>query len=294
MIADESYLLVNVPYVSLHREPAEEPEYDIWGNDLGVLSQCLLGEMLVPLEEVDGWFYVEAIEQPQVDSGYYGWVKKDVVVSFEDDSFGKSLLVRSLQAELVLDDSSVIVSSMGSRVIGIENADDVWKVVLPDGRHATVAIEDVVIENKMRLSRRRVVEIAKTFLDMPYYWGGRGVVDTGIDCSGLVDMSYRLNGVMVPRDSGDQFICATKLSAQLLRPGDIVFLSEKERKNKICHVLLYAGHDMLIEALGGDIRKTRCISFKDRFGVNCKSMKYGQEIQDKHIFFATFFNINAT
>ena len=68
-----------------------------------------------------------------------------------------------------------------------------------------------------------IVESARSFIDMPYVWGGRG--GSGIDCSGLVQRALATAGITAPRDSDmQQEELGTSLDDSTpLRRSDLVF-----------------------------------------------------------------------
>jgi hypothetical protein len=67
------------------------------------------------------------------------------------------------------------------------------------------------------------VEIAEMLLDTPYVWGGRTA--TGIDCSGLVQMSLSLTGTFIVRDTDQQQDRVGEALPEdvVLQRGDIIY-----------------------------------------------------------------------
>lgn len=90
-----------------------------------------------------------------------------------------------------------------------------------------------------------LVEVAKTFLGVPYKFGGN--TSAGLDCSALVKLVYeKATGVILPRVAAAQANLTTKIAKNDLKPGDLVFFNT--RKAKYSHVGIYVGDDKFIHA----------------------------------------------
>jgi cell wall-associated NlpC family hydrolase len=94
--------------------------------------------------------------------------------------------------------------------------------------------------------RDELVKTAKRFIGIPYRWGGT-TAKNGFDCSGLTMVSYRLNGLNLPRVSRSQFKAGKWVSKKNLQPGDLVFFATKGG-TRVTHVGMYVGSGNFIHA----------------------------------------------
>jgi cell wall-associated NlpC family hydrolase len=110
--------------------------------------------------------------------------------------------------------------------------------------------------------REELVRTARSFLDVPYLWGGTSA-ETGFDCSGLTMTVYQLSGFDLPRTSLDQFAAGSPVERSSLEKGDLLFFAGAG--GKVSHVGIYAGNGLFIHAPGRG-RKIRTDSLvKDHF-----------------------------
>jgi len=88
------------------------------------------------------------------------------------------------------------------------------------------------------------VEWARGLLGTPYLWGG--MTERGIDCSGLVHMSFRATGRLVPRDADQQEEAGTPVDAP--EPGDLVTYGDPD--GAADHVAFWLGDGRILHATG--------------------------------------------
>lgn len=74
----------------------------------------------------------------------------------------------------------------------------------------------------------KVLAEARTYMGTPYKYGG--TTRTGMDCSGLVVISFRAAGIELPRTSREQSQKGKPVDKAQIRPGDLVFFSRSYNK----------------------------------------------------------------
>lgn len=101
--------------------------------------------------------------------------------------------------------------------------------------------------------RSRVLANAEALIGTPYRLGGTD--RSGLDCSGLVQLSYAEAGLRVPRTTTD-LLRRGRATADP-EPGDLLLFSENE-PGKPTHVGIYAGDGHMIHASsrGGRVLKS--------------------------------------
>jgi murein DD-endopeptidase len=78
------------------------------------------------------------------------------------------------------------------------------------------------------------------------YSPGGSSPETGFDCSGLVQFSYRQAGLAVPRSTEEQFRTGAVVRVANLRRGDLLFFHQEGKKNS--HVGIYLGNGEFVHA----------------------------------------------
>lgn len=117
--------------------------------------------------------------------------------------------------------------------------------------------------------RKKVIDTACSYLGTQYRWGGKSA--QGIDCSGMIFMSYLLNGILIYRDASIRKEFPIKeIPLECIKPADLLFFPG--------HVAMYLGEGKYIHST----------AFRDSFGcvinsLNPEDTDYREDLKEKLI-----------
>jgi len=102
------------------------------------------------------------------------------------------------------------------------------------------------LQTKVDNVRKSPFELALSYLNSPYLWGGKSI--SGTDCSGLVQSVFRIYGINLPRDAYQQEETGSNVEFDQHKEDDLAFFSNAQRK--IIHVGIIGKSNQIIHASG--------------------------------------------
>ncbi len=214
-------------------------------------------------------YEVEVLENSENDFvkikthyGYEGFVERSNLFFDEDKikKFQNSKLMRinhyavDVRSLAKVQGVTIITLTKGCLVSVYENNDGWVKTVLIDGTEGYIKemfLEEIIepFDYKNATSeevinfRNAVVETAKKYMTTQYKWGGKSPL--GIDCSGLTQMSYMLNGVTIYRDAKIvEGFPVKEINFEEIQTGDLLYYKG--------HICLYMGNNEYIHSSAGN------------------------------------------
>lgn len=217
-----SFAIIDVPAAPVRKKPGHRKEMS---------NQLLFGEMVEILKEKGSlWVKIRSLHDD-----YEGWMTRTLLRSADTSVLNNGTISLKLIAQVSIDGYPVYLPA-GAHLpsVGQGNTEDEDPLKVMDEFKTGVDTGD------------KAEQFALQWLNAPYMWGGRTIL--GVDCSGFIQVIFKLLGISLPRDAWQQ--AQTGLSVKKLKDaqkGDLAFFNDKE---EIVHVGMLLGTDRIIHSSG--------------------------------------------
>lgn len=218
--------ICNLAIVPLRLEPSDRSE---------MTSQVLFGEHFKILEQTPKWSRIEL-----AFDDYNGWIdnkqfREISETDYDNLTSGEIILSGDLLEYVTTPKNSLITIPLGSSLSFLKSGINTEGYTF-DGTFVSGT-----------KTKKDLLDTAFLYVNAPYLWGGR--TPFGIDCSGFVQMVYKLNGFRLLRDASQQATQGDALSfIEESEPGDLAFFDNEE--GRIIHVGIIMEDNYIIHAHG--------------------------------------------
>ena len=192
-----------------------------------MVSQILFGETATIIHETKDFYQIQMHQD-----GYEGWCQKLQLQILPE---GATIITKGYTTNWV--NSAVFNGQAIQLPLGTP-------IVFDAQANFVLTYTDASLDPTNNVFTAEALEIVvKQFLGTAYLWGGRSVF--GIDCSGFVQMVFKLFNYKLPRDAYQQAEMGEAIGFLAeAKPGDLAFFDNEQ--GKITHVgILLSPHQII-------------------------------------------------
>lgn len=225
------YGIIHLALVPLRATPSDKSE---------MISQLIFGECVQILAHKDNWIQVK-----NTYDNYEGWISEKQFMELSPEEYMHTI-----------EQSETLCSSISSLVYYGNVHQPITKgAILPFyaentfiiGHHKYRTETPVIHTQQFSPDARNIVDVAYSYLNAPYLWGGRSPF--GIDCSGFTQMVFRFFAIRLYRDAYQQAEQGRTVEyLEQAQTGDLAFFENEQKR--ISHVGIILPDRKIIHASG--------------------------------------------
>jgi len=176
-------------------------------------------------DTIDGWYHVEL----PLQRGYTGYLPFDRIFFLSGAPYEKLVVVDvpTVLASGAPDSGLPIRNLRGGTILPVISTSERYYLVdLEEGPGwiSRDSVLDLTFTSQLP-SANEVISNARRMLGQDYVWGGATWGST--DCSGFVNIVFRISGLLLKRDCGIQYddLTGKEIGLSEALPGDLVYIS---------------------------------------------------------------------
>ncbi|MDX2195071.1 MAG: C40 family peptidase [Cytophagales bacterium] len=199
---------------------------------------------------------------------YEGWISQNMYHSISESDMST---YSSAPHGICYDDVALVESKAASHLILLGST-----LPVIQGRNilignTTYTYEGDLIDIPKKITPDIINFTCMRYMHAPYFWGGKTLF--GTDCSGFVQIVYKLLGYQIKRDAYQQAMCGKDIkNIADINVGDLAFFENEEKR--ITHVGIILEYNHIIHAHG----RVRIDILDDTGIINIENKQYSHKL----------------
>ena len=214
--------------VPVRKQPSETSE---------MVNQLLFGDLIKVYDSQNNWLLIHTYHDD-----YEGWIDKNMITNIIKTEFkrlanGKPSFVIEASAKAESETNTQLNIPRGGRLTDVNDGN----FEISGNRYS--------IDNNLFIQAGTIslTDLAMRYLGSPYMWGGRSPF--GIDCSGLIQIIFKMIDMNLKRDASQQAEQGINIDfINESKEGDLAFFDNSE--GKIIHVGIILEDNRILHASG--------------------------------------------
>jgi hypothetical protein len=192
---------LNKPIANVHSKSSSKSE---------ISTQILYGEEFQIISRKKNWLKIKT----KFDN-YTGFIKKDKFINSHNPThkicITKSTIFKKIKSKFIKTKKNLYFSSTIEKL-------EIKKNYIRFDKNKWIRRKDA---KNIKYINKDYKKILRLFLNVDYLWGGKSA--DGIDCSALIQLFFKFNGLFFPRDTKKQIKYCKKKTNKKFESGDIIF-----------------------------------------------------------------------
>jgi len=245
--------ICNLSIIPIRKDPNDASE---------MVSQLLFGELFSIIKKEKKWLHIQC----EFDE-YEGWIdikqaieiERNIFESYQNAEKGISMEVVSA----ITNNSFHLPILIGSTLPYFDGMN--FKL----DKHKYIFNGQAIRHDNTNIDIEFIKKCAQKFLHAPYLWGGRSPF--GIDCSGFVQIVFKLANIKLKRDAYQQAEAGQTIDLlEQTQIGDLAFFTNNDEE-RITHVGIIIETEQSVKIIhaSGRVR----IDLLDHYGIYNKETK---------------------
>ena len=220
------YYICAVPAAAVRKKASHKTE---------MINQLLFGETMELMKKKKGWFKIRSLPDH-----YEGWVRSNQVEQIkEKDIQDNSWVAADLFNTVIIEETKMCIPIGSSLPSYEEQGGFIANKIYRFAGHCFA-------RNTIKPDEHFIQRLTHPWLNAPYLWGGR--TPLGVDCSGFVQLIFKMIGIDLNRDARQQAKQGIEVKdLNDVKCGDLAFFNDDE---EIVHVGILLNKSVIIHASG--------------------------------------------